>query len=154
MFGGLWVFPGGRLDDDDGSLIEGDLAWRRAAAREAGEEVGVGVLPQSLVFLSRWITPSFAPRRYDTRFYICVLEGRPPLQPQVGEVEEARFVTATEALASYATGDWDLILPTLTHLRWLDRFSSSEEAVAGAACPCPRRSDRATAGRGRIMGDS
>ena len=38
-FGGMWVFPGGRVEPDDG---EGEPGARRAAAREAAEEAGLG----------------------------------------------------------------------------------------------------------------
>jgi hypothetical protein len=96
------------------------------------EEVGLEVPADGVVFLSRWITPSFAPRRFDTRFYVCQFEGRPPLRPRAGEVEEALFVTAAQALAAFTDGDWNLILPTLTHLRWLKRFLTAEDAIAEA----------------------
>ena len=46
VFGGLWVFPGGKVDQGDRlagyeAWDEGDLVWRLAALRETLEEVGV-----------------------------------------------------------------------------------------------------------------
>ena len=67
---GAWVFPGGRIDDDDfeqgrpstdpDALL---AAARRAAVREAAEEAGLAVDPGSLVWFSHW-TPDLrtAPR--------------------------------------------------------------------------------------------
>jgi 8-oxo-dGTP pyrophosphatase MutT (NUDIX family) len=53
FFGGLWVFPGGKVEDIDRSdlaraavtIPEGadDLPWRAAALRETIEEVGVAI---------------------------------------------------------------------------------------------------------------
>ena len=37
-FGGMWVFPGGKVEDADG---EGPESRRRAAVREAFEETGL-----------------------------------------------------------------------------------------------------------------
>ncbi|MEY2404778.1 MAG: hypothetical protein QOD38_2329, partial [Acidimicrobiaceae bacterium] len=43
-FGGMWVFPGGRVDPDDG---EDEIGARRAAVRETMEEASL-VLDPSL----------------------------------------------------------------------------------------------------------
>ena len=41
-FGGMWVFPGGRIDSEDYSSDENlEQAARNAAAREAAEEANV-----------------------------------------------------------------------------------------------------------------
>src|SRR5437879_6744586 len=60
--GGFYAFPGGQLDPSEDDRV--------CAARELLEEVGVRVNPASLVDIGRWITPAFAPRRFDTRFFM------------------------------------------------------------------------------------
>ncbi|MSO78668.1 MAG: NUDIX domain-containing protein, partial [Acidimicrobiia bacterium] len=60
-FGGMWVFPGGRIDDIDregASNIE--TAARRAAVREAAEETALVVDEESLAFISHWTPPGMA----------------------------------------------------------------------------------------------
>ena len=41
-FGGMWVFPGGRVEESDGAGLDDEFAAaRRAAVREAEEESGL-----------------------------------------------------------------------------------------------------------------
>ena len=56
FMGGVWVFPGGAVDDGEG---EGDDAHRAAAIRELREEAAIALEdPAALVKFSRWITPA------------------------------------------------------------------------------------------------
>src|ERR1700678_4310764 len=56
FMGGVWVFPGGAVDADEG---EGDDAHRAAAIRELSEEAAITLDdPDELVEFSRWITPA------------------------------------------------------------------------------------------------
>ncbi|MEV0647749.1 NUDIX hydrolase [Phytomonospora sp. NPDC050363] len=64
--GGLYAFPGGAAEAADADIAA-------TAARELAEETGVvGV---DLRAWSRWVTPEFEPRRYDTWFYVAALPG-------------------------------------------------------------------------------
>src|SRR5689334_14483406 len=70
-FGGMWVFPGGRIDESDWrGLVAGDelAAARRAAVRETHEEAGLVIAEGSLVALSHWTPPAMAPKRFLTWF--------------------------------------------------------------------------------------
>ena len=67
--GGAWVFPGGRIDPEDypgGEVSDDDdavlTAARNAAAREAMEEAGLVVDPDSLAWFAHW-TPGAIARR-------------------------------------------------------------------------------------------
>src|SRR5207302_1295084 len=56
FMGGVWVFPGGAVDAEEG---DGDEAHRLAAVRELQEEASVDLAgPDELVKFSRWITPA------------------------------------------------------------------------------------------------
>src|SRR5579859_4821173 len=64
VFGGMWVFPGGRVDPGDADPANpGDemAAARRAAVRETQEEAGLHLDADALVPLSHWIPPAQAP---------------------------------------------------------------------------------------------
>lgn len=126
MFGSLVVFPGGVTDESDDDL-------RHTAFRELHEETGIAVdQPDSLVLVSRWVTPSKAPQRFDTSFFL--LEVGPETEASVDGVEliGASWATPEEALARAGSGTWSMILPTVAHLRWLSRRESIGDAFAAA----------------------
>ena len=131
FFGGVWVFPGGTVDPGDHAEDDTDLdqALRRAAVRELGEEVGMGVDVGSLAFVSRWVTPMIFPRRYDTHFYLAPLSSTLPLALAMDELEEAAYITPAAALGAHQAQQWPMVLPTLAHLRWLARFTSIDQAL-------------------------
>src|SRR5271169_5167966 len=121
FMGGVWVFPGGAVDTDEG---EGDDAHRAAAIRELREEAAI-VLEDAdaLVKFSRWITPAEVRTRFDTHFFLALLpDGQ---EPQVdGEecVEEGWFTPAA-ALQAHRGEQILLVFPTIKHLEQLDAFS-------------------------------
>jgi len=73
-FAGMWVFPGGRVDDTDVGDEEVDRA-RSAAVREAAEEVALAVTPESLVTWAHWTPPPIQPRRFTTWFFVAPWSG-------------------------------------------------------------------------------
>ena len=135
IFGDAWVFPGGLAEPDDGVNLE--TALPRAAARELAEEVGLTVETDDLVFVSRWITPEFMPKRYDTWFFLTSIGAEPELTLNPHELVEAAFVSPSVALGAYQAQQWKVLLPTLAHLRWLARHPSPEVALAAAASHSP-----------------
>jgi 8-oxo-dGTP pyrophosphatase MutT (NUDIX family) len=133
-FGGMWVFPGGRVDDDDRRPDDdGDEpAARRAAAREAQEECGLSIDPDSLVLLSRWTPPAIAPRRFATWFFLArVPEGEVVVDG--GEILDHAWLSPVEVLERRDRGEVDLAPPTwvtLNALRAADRVDALLDAAA------------------------
>jgi 8-oxo-dGTP pyrophosphatase MutT (NUDIX family) len=140
--GGHWVFPGGRVDDDDlepapdGTLPEGDrmgmAAARRAAVREAAEEAGLVVDTDSLVPFSHWTPPAVAIKRFSTWFFLApapvgdvTIDG--------GEIHEHLWARPAEALRMRDEGEIELSPPTWRTLERLARSSSVAEALEDAA---------------------
>jgi 8-oxo-dGTP pyrophosphatase MutT (NUDIX family) len=96
-FAGMWVFPGGRIDDDD----IGDDGLTRAVAgaiREAREEVAVTLQPDDLIALSHWTPPAIAPKRYTTWFFVAPWAGD-DVQIDNHEIVEARWIRPADAIA-------------------------------------------------------
>lgn len=125
-----FVFPGGRVDDADG----GD--FRVAAARELAEEAHVQVDAASLRPLSRWITPSAEPKRFDTHFFLAAVPAGTEARVDDAEVTELMWASATELLRRHDAGHIKLPPPTL---RTLDELSphASIEAIFAWAAPRP-----------------
>ena len=130
FMGGVWVFPGGAVDTDEG---EGDGAHRAAAIRELREEAAI-VLddPDALVKFSRWITPAEVRTRFDTHFFLAPLPaGQEPLVDGE-ECVDLGWFTPAAALEAHRNEQILLVFPTIKHLEQLDAFSSADELLAYA----------------------
>jgi len=126
---GVWVFPGGAVDAEDG---DGEEAHRTAAVRELSEEAGVEVPAQELVAYSRWITPRVAPIRFDTRFYLALAPAHSPPEPDGSETVDAGWFNPQDALDMHHAGELPLVFPTIKHLESLVGFANAKEALEAA----------------------
>ena len=151
-FGGMWVFPGGKVDEADlaggpGPEIdpgegaeEPELAAaRRAAVREALEEAGIEIDPAGLVVLSFWLPPPEAPRRFATWFFLAPPAAAHEVVVDEFEIHEHRWVTPRAAMDLRDAGEWELAPPTFTTLWWLAEQPNSATALAAAAAAGPGR---------------
>ena len=84
------------------------------------------------MLISRWVTPTVAPTRFDTLFFLLPVEEAPDVRVDGSEVLSHEWVTPQEALRRHETGAWRMILPTIAHLRWLTRRATISDAVASA----------------------
>ena len=109
--GGFFAFPGGQLDPQEDSRV--------CAARELHEEVGVIVDPAALIDVGRWVTPAFAPRRFDTCFFL--VECPENSEPRVITTEHdlGEWVRPSEAVARWMEGQILMAPPILHALRTL-----------------------------------
>lgn len=133
-FGGMWVFPGGRVDDADRRPDdEGDEpAARRAAVREAAEECGLAVDPGAVVPFSRWTPPAVTPRRYATWFFLARVP-RGDVVVDGGEIVDHRWLAPGEVLEARDRGEVDLAPPTWMTLDLLRAAPDVDAALAQAA---------------------
>lgn len=130
---GVWVFPGGAVDESDGEDVDSEQAHRSCAARELSEEAGISVDPEGLIAYSRWITPSVVPIRFDTRFYLA--RHSDDSEPEVDgeEVIDWAWLAPASALERHSSGGLDLVFPTIKHLESLTGFATVDEAFAAAS---------------------
>jgi len=130
FMGGVWVFPGGAVDQGEG---DGDEAHRAAAIRELREEAAITLdSPDALVKFSRWITPAEVRMRFDTHFFLASLP--PGQEPKIDgqECVDLGWFTPEAALNAHRAGDIVLVFPTIRHLEQLSGFSSVEDLLAYA----------------------
>jgi 8-oxo-dGTP pyrophosphatase MutT (NUDIX family) len=126
---GVWVFPGGAVDAEDG---EGERAHRVCGVRELREEAGIELDADDLVPYSRWITPRIVPVRFDTRFYLALAPAHSPPRPDGSETVDAGWFSPKSALEMHARDELPLVFPTIKHLESLLPFASAEEALEAA----------------------
>jgi 8-oxo-dGTP pyrophosphatase MutT (NUDIX family) len=125
---GVWVFPGGSLDEADGAEEAG---LRACALRELAEEAGIELAAgEELVPFTRWITPEVVATRFDAWFFLALAPAHTPPQPDGVETTEARWFQPAAALEAQEAGELLLSFPTQTQLRWLAEFRTSDEAMA------------------------
>ena len=130
-FGGLWVFPGGRVEDDDGRGLAGA---RGAAVREAMEETGLRLDPDALVPMSYWIPPPDAPRRYLTWFFVAPVPGdRPNVVIDGGEIGDHVWTGPAAALQAHARREIKLLPPTWMTLHRLSSHGDVASSLRDAA---------------------
>jgi 8-oxo-dGTP pyrophosphatase MutT (NUDIX family) len=125
---GVWVFPGGAVDPEDG---EEEAGYRACAVRELAEEAAIELAAaEELILFSRWITPEVVSRRFDAWFFLALAPAHTPPQPDGVETTEARWFRPAAALEAEGTGELVLSFPTRTQLTWLAEFRTSDEALA------------------------
>jgi 8-oxo-dGTP pyrophosphatase MutT (NUDIX family) len=127
---GVWVFPGGAVDPQDG---EGDAGFRACALRELAEEAGFELGgPEELVPFSHWITPEVVPIRFDTWFYLALAPPHTEPRPDGFETVDAAWWEPRLALEAHRAGDLSLVFPTIRQLETLVPYAGSEEALDAA----------------------
>jgi 8-oxo-dGTP pyrophosphatase MutT (NUDIX family) len=133
-FGGMWVFPGGKIDAADypGGVADEaniDAAARAAAVRETQEEAGITVDAQDYVFLSHWTPPPGQQKRFATWFFVAKVEGALDIAIDDGEIKDHAWLNPEEALRKHAAGEIDLVPPTWVTLYHLSLKSSVDAVV-------------------------
>jgi 8-oxo-dGTP pyrophosphatase MutT (NUDIX family) len=140
-FGGMWVFPGGRVDEADraGFGAEDDMAVGRvAAAREAQEEAGLELAPADLVALSHWTPPTITPRRFLTWFFLAKAPSNDVVIDD-GEIRAHAWMKPQDAIRQRDALEIELAPPTWVTLNGLLGWRSAQEAIAAAAACEPAR---------------
>jgi len=128
-FGGMWVFPGGRIDPED-HPEDGDIdqAARNAAARETLEEAGIIATADEFIYFAHWTPPPSTPRRFATWFFAARAEGH-DVVIDGGEIQDHAWLNPTDALGRHAAGDIDLAPPTWITLHQLSLAANASDAL-------------------------
>lgn len=149
--GGMWVFPGGRIDTEDYAAAgfhpesQRDLpeareaAARQAAVREAAEEADLAVELGGLRRWSHWTPPPRADNRFTTAFFVAVVDGADDVTVDDGEIREHRWMRPADVLEARAAGEVGLAPPTYITLHQMQGLTDAaavlDAAVADGADP-------------------
>ena len=84
---------------------------------------------------SWWITPDTEPKRYDTRFFVCIVPYDPGIEivPDASETVEACWLTPTDATRLHLTDELFMAPPTYLTLLDMCHFTTTEEIWRQAA---------------------
>lgn len=82
---------------------------------------------------AHWVTPTFEPKRYDTRFFVAAVpDGQRP-RDVGGEADRAGWLPVAEALRRYEDGRAAMLPPTAATLRRLAAYDGTEAVLAAAS---------------------
>jgi 8-oxo-dGTP pyrophosphatase MutT (NUDIX family) len=137
--GGMWVFPGGRVDPEDHPHDQPDLlqAARNASVREAHEEAGQFVDQTSLVWFAHWTPPALAKRRFATFFFACRATGSDVIIDG-SEIHDHEWMRPQDALIRQRAHEVDLAPPTWITLYYLAQAGRVDDALARFRAGEPR----------------
>ena len=127
----VWMFPGGKVDEDDQGPSELDRV-KTAAVRELEEEADVLLPITALTHFSHWLTPAGMKRRFATWFFVAKLPEGASVSVDGEEMVEARWVRPEDAVAEHQAGKLRLPPPTVVSLIDLSQHRSVDAAVAAA----------------------
>src|SRR5262249_2172990 len=108
---GFYAFPGGQLDPNEDAKV--------CAARELFEEVGVRIDPSTLIDVGRWVTPAFAPRRFDTCFFLAMCPAGEEPRVVTGENDIAEWIRPADAVTKWMQEPILMAPPVLHAVRCL-----------------------------------
>lgn len=153
-YGGMWAFPGGRVEHDDAHPDDPDdeiERARRTAVREAAEEVGLTFRAEDLVPFSHWTGGARTTRR--ARLYAAWYFLAPAPADTVVcdgyEIVDHRWIGPADAVACRDRGEIAVVAPTWVTLHTL----AAADSVAGAMTLAARRGPVVYLSRLTVVGD-
>ncbi len=108
--------------------VEADPSLLIKLAREAGLRLTL----DRLIPFAHWITPSFEPRRFDTRFFLVHAPADQVVRHDGREAVDHEWVAPQALLERRRQGEAKLMFPTRLNLEVLARSRSAADAVAAA----------------------
>ncbi len=110
-----------------------DLNGGRRSFLEMCREEGLRLAVDRVHYVSHWITPEVAPKRFDTRFFVAVPPSGQEAAHDDGETIGSEWVRPAEALARHARGEIDLMPPTIANLEAIGCHASADAVIRWAA---------------------
>ncbi|MER7417892.1 NUDIX domain-containing protein [Micromonospora peucetia] len=106
----------GDVSGDDWEADRVALEQRRGGFADLLARRGLTLRSDLLLPWSRWITPDFEPRRFDTYFFVALLPEGQRTRDVSGEADHTLWVRPADALTRAAAGELTMLPPTLVNL--------------------------------------
>ncbi|MFF0203182.1 NUDIX hydrolase [Streptomyces sp. NPDC005017] len=123
------------VGDTTGEDWEADraaLVARELSFAEFLDRRGLVLRSDLLGAWTRWITPEFEERRYDTWFFVAALPAGQRTRDVSTEADRTVWIRPEEAAAGYDKGELLMMPPTIATLRQLLAYGTAAEALAAA----------------------
>ncbi|MFH8936561.1 NUDIX hydrolase [Streptomyces griseosporeus] len=123
------------VGDTTGADWEADraaLVARETSFAEFLDRRGLVLRSDLLGAWTRWITPEFEPRRYDTWFFVASLPAGQRTRNASGEADRTVWIRPRDAADGYDKGELLMMPPTIATLRQLTPYATAAEALAAA----------------------
>ncbi|MFF4504754.1 NUDIX hydrolase [Streptomyces sp. NPDC001401] len=123
------------VGDTTGEDWEADraaVAAREFSFAEFLDRRGLVLRSDLLGAWTRWITPEFESRRYDTWFFVAALPHGQRTRNASTEADRTVWIRPGDAAASYDKGELTMMPPTIATLRQLAPCATAADALAAA----------------------
>lgn len=124
----VWMFPGGKIDEEDAGETELERA-ARGGLRELSEEADISLELNSLTTFSHWLTPAGQKRRFATWFFIGASPKNATVKVDGEEMVEAVWMSPNDAVNEHRAGRLRLPPPTVVSLLDVSESKSTVEAI-------------------------
>ncbi|MEU0201994.1 MULTISPECIES: NUDIX hydrolase [unclassified Streptomyces] len=118
---------GADWEADRAALVARDLSFAEFLDRR-----GLVLRSDLLGAWTRWITPEFEARRYDTWFFVAALPEGQRTRNASTEADRTVWIAPGEAAAGYDRGELLMMPPTIATLRQLTAYETAAQALAAA----------------------
>jgi 8-oxo-dGTP pyrophosphatase MutT (NUDIX family) len=118
---------GAEWEADRAALVARDLSFAEFLERR-----GLVLRSDLLGAWTRWITPEFEPRRYDTWFFVAALPQGQRTRNASTEADRTVWIRPQDAADGYDKGELLMMPPTIATLRQIAAYGSAAEALAAA----------------------
>jgi len=119
---------GAEWEADRRALLTGTLSFAELLRRR-----GLTIRADLLAAWSRWITPEFEPRRFDTYFFVAPLPAGQRTRDVCGEADHTMWIRPAEALTRTVAGEIGMLPPTRVTLDEVAACGDVAEVVVAAA---------------------
>ncbi|MEU0167312.1 NUDIX hydrolase [Streptomyces iakyrus] len=118
---------GADWEADRAALVARDLSFAEFLDRR-----GLVLRSDLLGAWTRWITPEFESRRYDTWFFVAALPEGQRTRNASTEADRTVWIAPSEAAAGYDKGELLMMPPTIATLRQLTAYRTAAGALEAA----------------------
>jgi len=118
---------GAEWEADRAALVARDLSFAEFLERR-----GLVLRSDLLGAWTRWITPEFEPRRYDTWFFVAALPEGQRTRNASTEADRTVWIRPQDAADGYDKGELLMMPPTIATLRQLTAYGTASDALAAA----------------------